>query len=161
MTSRIRMILLTLLTIMMTAATTFAQSPSQAEKAARELVRKYDGSDGVECIVATKGNGLGLYKMMLNKEFGKDFMKGVTSITIIDYSSASEDVCIALRKDLDVFVSILEEFDLSDDKDYAGNEYIRCFASIMDSDTISDFVFAMEEGSSKMLMYMAGRIIVE
>lgn len=161
MTSRIRMVLLTLLTIMMTAATTFAQSPSQAEKAARELVRKYDGSDGVECIVATKGNGLGLYKMMLNKEFGKDFMKGVTSITIIDYSSASEDVCIALRKDLDVFVSILEEFDLSDDKDYAGNEYIRCFASIMDSDTISDFVFAMEEGSSKMLMYMAGRIIVE
>jgi hypothetical protein len=155
------MILLTLLTIMMTAATTFAQSPSQAEKAARELVRKYDGSDGVECIVATKGNGLGLYKMMLNKEFGKDFMKGVTSITIIDYSSASEDVCIALRKDLDVFVSILEEFDLSDDKDYARNEYIRCFASIMDSDTISDFVFAMEEGSSKMLMYMAGRIIVE
>ena len=155
------MVLLTLLTIMMTAATTFAQSPSQAEKAARELVRKYDGSDGVECTVATKGNGLGLYKMMLNKEFGKDFMKGVTSITIIDYSSASEDVCIALRKDLDVFVSILEEFDLSDDKDYAGNEYIRCFASIMDSDTISDFVFAMEEGSSKMLMYMAGRIIVE
>lgn len=155
------MVLLTLLTIMMTAATTFAQSPSQAEKAARELVRKYGGSDGVECIVATKGNGLGLYKMMLNKEFGKDFMKGVTSITIIDYSSASEDVCIALRKDLDVFVSILEEFDLSDDKDYAGNEYIRCFASIMDSDTISDFVFAMEEGSSKMLMYMAGRIIVE
>lgn len=155
------MVLLTLLTIMMTAATTFAQSPSQAEKAARELVRKYDGSDGVECIVATKGNGLGLYKMMLNKEFGKDFMKGVTSITIIDYSSASEDVCIALRKDLDVFVSILEEFDLSDEKDYAGNEYIRCFASIMDSDTISDFVFAMEEGSSKMLMYMAGRIIVE
>lgn len=155
------MVLLTLLSIMMTAATTFAQSPSQAEKAARELVRKYDGSDGVECIVATKGNGLGLYKMMLNKEFGKDFMKGVTSITIIDYSSASEDVCIALRKDLDVFVSILEEFDLSDDKDYAGNEYIRCFASIMDSDTISDFVFAMEEGSSKMLMYMAGRIIVE
>lgn len=155
------MVLLTLLTIMMTAATTSAQSPSQAEKAARELVRKYDGSDGVECIVATKGNGLGLYKMMLNKEFGKDFMKGVTSITIIDYSSASEDVCIALRKDLDVFVSILEEFDLSDDKDYAGNEYIRCFASIMDSDTISDFVFAMEEGSSKMLMYMAGRIIVE
>lgn len=161
MTSRIRMVLLTLLTIMMTAATTSAQSPSQAEKAARELVRKYDGSDGVECIVATKGNGLGLYKMMLNKEFGKDFMKGVTSITIIDYSSASADVCIALRKDLDVFVSILEEFDLSDDKDYAGNEYIRCFASIMDSDTISDFVFAMEEGSSKMLMYMAGRIIVE
>lgn len=155
------MVLLTLLTIMMAAATTFAQSPSQAEKAARELVRKYDGSDGVECIVATKGNGLGLYKMMLNKEFGKDFMKGVTSITIIDYSSASEDVCIALRKDLDVFVSILEEFDLSDEKDYAGNEYIRCFASIMDSDTISDFVFAMEEGSSKMLMYMAGRIIVE
>lgn len=161
MNSRIRMVLLTLLTIMMTAATTSAQSPSQAEKAARELVRKYDGSDGVECIVATKGNGLGLYKMMLNKEFGKDFMKGVTSITIIDYSSASEDVCIALRKDLDIFVSILEEFDLSDEKDYAGNEYIRCFASTMDSDTISDFVFAMEEGSSKMLMYMAGRIIVE
>ena len=139
----------------------YAQKPSDARDTMDQIIKKYDGKQGITTIKVAKGSGLELVKLMFNHEFGKDFMKGVTSITIIDYSSASEDVCIALRKDLDIFVSILEEFDLSDEKDYAGNEYIRCFASTMDSDTISDFVFAMEEGSSKMLMYMAGRIIVE
>ena len=146
---------------MTTFVNSYAQQSADIEAAMNKIVTKYEDTKDVSCITISKGIVLNGIKKAFAKEFGKDFMKGVTSITIIDYSSASEDVCIALRKDLDIFVSILEEFDLSDEKDYAGNEYIRCFASTMDSDTISDFVFAMEEGSSKMLMYMAGRIIVE
>ena len=100
--------------------------------------------------------------MMLNQQFGKDFMKGVTSITIINYSDAAQDVCLALRKELDVFESLLEEFDMDEEKELATNEFIRCFASISKEDkTISDFVFAAEDNESKMLMYMAGKIRVE
>ena len=102
-----------------------------------------------------------MVKMMLKKEFGKDFMKGVTSITIIDYSDASEETCMALRKDLDAFMSILQEFDVSKEKQFADNDYIRCFASASESKVLSDFVIALENEESKMLMYMAGTIKIE
>lgn len=156
---RIRLTLLTILTIMMTANITFAQT--QTEKAFKQLVQKYDDTKGVDCIVATKGNGLELIKMMFNKQFGKEFMKGVTSITLIDYTSASKEVCLELRKELDVFLTILEEFDLSNEKEFANNQYIRSFASVSDTDTISDFVVALEDDSTKILMYMAGKIVIK
>ena len=127
-----------------------------------EIVKKYDGTKGVECISLVKGGGLDMVKMMFRKQFGKDFMKGVTSITIINYSDAAQDVCLALRKELDVFETLLEEFDMDEEKELATNEFIRCFASISKEDkTISDFVFAAEDNESKMLMYMAGKIRVE
>lgn len=156
---RIRLALLTFLAIFMTATASFAQT--QTEMAFKELVQKYDETEGVDCIVATKGHGLELIKMMFNKQFGKDFMKGVTSITLIDYTSASQEVCLEIRKELDVFLTILEEFDLSKEKEFARNQYIRSFASVSDNDTISDFVVALEDKSTKILMYMAGKIVLD
>ncbi len=81
-------------------------------------------------------------------------MKGVTSITIINYSEASQETCLALRKELD-FANIDKE------KEFADNDYIRSFASVSgDEKTISDFVIAVEEKDSKMIIYMAGKIKV-
>ena len=85
----------------------------------------------------------------------------MTSITLIEYSEASEETCIALRKDLDAFMAHLKEFDVSKEKEFADNDYIRCFASESDSGTLSDFVIALENDKSKMVMYMAGKIKVE
>ena len=90
--------LLIIIFLLATGVSIFAQDSSKIEKTVNEIVNKYDGKDQVECIAVTKGNGLELVKMALNKEFGKSFMKGVTSITIINYSDASEDTCTALRK---------------------------------------------------------------
>ena len=73
----------------------------------------YKKYDDISCITVVKGSGLEMFKVMFNKEFGKDFMRGVTSITMIEYSDASEEICMGLRKDLDVFLSFLEEFDVS------------------------------------------------
>ena len=137
-----------------------AQSASIGHELMVSMVDKYDESKNVNGIVCTKGNGLEMIKMMLNKEFGKDFMKGVTSITIIDYSDASEDVCAVLRKDLDAFLSILKEFDVSKEKQFADNDYIRCFASASNSGILSDFVIALENDKSKTVMYMAGKISI-
>ena len=87
-------------------------------------------------------------------------MKGVTSITIINYTSASQETCVALRKDIDAFGSILKEFKIGEGKEPT-NSYARSFASISEDNAISDFITAMEDAETKMMMYMAGKIKVE
>lgn len=138
----------------------YSQGTSKVEKAVNELVNKYDGKDQVDCMVVTKGNGLELLKIALNKQLGNSFMKGVNSITVIDYSDASKQTCEALRKDLDAFLVHLKEFDVSKEKQFSDNKYIRCFAS-EDGGVLSDFILALENDDSKTVMYMAGKIVVE
>lgn len=139
----------------------YAQPTASVANTVNEIVRKHENTKGVNCMTVAKGSGLELVKKMFNKEFGKEFMKGVTSITIIEYSEASKETCTVLRKDLDVFLSLLQEFDLSEEKQFADNDFIRCFASASDDKSISDFVMAMEDNESKMILYMAGKIVVE
>ena len=138
-----------------------AQSSTNVASIMNEIVKKYDNCEGVNCMSVVKGGGLEMIKMTLKNEFGKDFMKGVTSITIIEYSDASEELCVTLHKDLDAFLSILQEHDVSKEKQFSDNDYIRCFSSTSDSGVLSDFVIALENDDSKMLMYMAGKIEVE
>lgn len=134
---------------------------SKVERTVNELVKKYEDCRGVSCVTVVKGGGLELVKAMLKKELGKSFLKGVTGMTVIDYSDASEKTCLALRKDLDVFASMLKEFDLSKEKKFAENDYIRCFATELGPGRLSDFVIALENDKSKMAIYMAGEIIIE
>ena len=140
-----------------------AQQSSEVEKIVSEVVKKYDGKPGITCITVAKGSGLELFKTMLKQEFGKTFIKGVTSITIIEYSDAASEICAELHKDLDLFLSLLQEFDLSKEKDFSDNSFLRCFASESEAEegTLSDFVAAIEDDKSKMLLYMAGQIKVD
>lgn len=155
--SRIKIVLVALL--MTTLFNCYAQS-ADVEKTFRQIIEKYDGNEDITCLTATKGNGLEFMKMMFNKEFGKDFMKGVTSISFIEYSDAAEEISTALRKDLDAFKALLSEIDLSGAKQFSDNKFLRCFATTSDDASISDFVVAMEDDESKMLLYMAGTIKV-
>lgn len=146
---------------LLTMLSTYAQKTSEVQIKVNELVKKYEVVKGVDCTLIEKGRGLGMVKMMFNKQFGKDFMKGVTSITIIDYTDASKEVSETLRKELNVFLSVLKEYNLNKKKEFAEHSYIRSFASSTDDGTISDFVVAIESLGSKMIMYMAGEIKVE
>lgn len=152
-----------LVAVIMTVAvfTANAQSSAEVEKVIKEIAGKYDGKDNVTCLTVAKGSGLEFVKMMFNKEFGRSFMKGVKSITIIEYSDAPQNTCQALHRDMDVFKSMLQEFDISAEKGFSDNDFIRCFASVSESGSISDFVVAMEEKDTKMLLYMSGTIKVE
>ena len=76
--------ILTLFAALFLATVSYAQQPASVEKAVKEIVKKYDDNNGVSCVTVAKGSGLEMLKMVFNKEFGKEFMKGVTSITIID-----------------------------------------------------------------------------
>ena len=139
-----------------------AQGSSKVQKIVKEIVQKYEGTDGVESISVAKGSGLEMVKAMFSAQFGRSFMKGVTSITIINYTDASEQTCQSIHKDLDSFISLLEEFNVSEEETFSGNDFIRCFASSSeDAGTISDFVMALEDTETKMLMYMAGTIKVD
>ena len=138
----------------------FAQVSSKVEKTVNEMVKKYENVKGVECITLVKGSGLELMKTVFNKEFGRSFMKGVTSITIIEYGDAPEQTCQQLRKELDVFTSLLQDFNLGKEKEFSDNDYVRAFANEKDG-KLSDFIIAIEDGSSKTIMYMAGEIIVD
>ena len=156
---RIMMVLGALLTI--SIFNCVAQKSSDVQTTFDQILKKYEKIEGVTCMSVTKGSGLEMVKMMFNKEFGKDFMKGVTSISFIEYSDATEEICASLHKDLDAFVSLLEEVDLSKEKQFSDNKFLRCFASSSEANTISDFVVAIEDDDSKMLMYMAGKIKME
>lgn len=146
---------------LLTMLSTYAQKTSEVQIKVNELVKKYEEVKGVDCTLIEKGRGLGMVKMMFNKQFGKDFMKGVTSITIIDYTDASKEVSETLRKELNVFLSVLKEYNLNKKNEFAEHSYIRSFASSTDDGTISDFVVAIESQGSKMIMYMAGEIKVK
>ncbi len=154
-------LMLFIIVCMLTLTNGYAQKSSEVEAKMNLLVKKYENVKGVDCMSVTRGSGLGLIKTMFNQEFGKDFMKGVTSITIINYTDASQEVCHALRKELDVFLSLLEEFKDKDEKPTDEQEYTRSFARPIDENTISDFVIAMEDKETKMIIYMAGKIKVE
>lgn len=156
---RVRALLLALFATI--SITSYATTSDKVGNAVNDIVNNYKDAKGVDVVSVTKGNGLEFVKMMLKKQFGKEFMRGVTSITVIGYSDADESVRTSLRKDLDKFTSILEEFDLSGNKDFSQNEYIRCFAHKTEDGTLSDFVIAMENDSMKMVVYMAGKIIME
>ena len=143
------------------AAAAYAQNTTEVERMVTEIANKYDEVDGIECMTVTKGNGLEMVKLMFNQQFGKDFMKGVKSITIINYSDAPEATCQAVRNELNAFIALLEEFKVGEEKEFADNDFVRCFASASEGKTISDFVAAIENEDSKMLMYMAGEIKVE
>ena len=147
--------------LVMTIVAGYAQEPSKVEAKVKEIVKQYEDVKGVECFVFAKGSGLGIVKMAFTEQFGKDFMKGVRSITIINYSEASNEVCQALHQELDAFGSLLEEIKPKEDKDSSNKGYSRSFASISNGNTMSDFVIAIEDDESKMMMYMAGDIVVE
>lgn len=139
----------------------YAEGATEVEKAVANIIQKYQNTEGVTCLTVAKGSGLDMLKMLLKKEFGRTFMKGVKSISIIDYSSASAEICSSLRKEMDVFISILEEFKLDDNKDFSDNDFIRCFAASKKEGTLSDFVIALEDEGTKTLIYMAGEITAE
>ena len=161
MKQHIKNLVLLVTLCMMTMVASYAQAPSKAEVKINELVKKYENVKGVECMSVGKGIGLNIVKLMFNKQFGKEFMKGVTSITIIEYGDATPQTCMALRKELDAFTPLLQEFNIGQEKEFADNDYIRSFATTLDENTISDFLVAVENKDSKVIMYMAGKIKVK
>lgn len=140
----------------------YANEPTAVAQAVADMAAKYENTEGVDCMVVTKGNGLGMVKMALKAQLGKSFLKGVTAMTIIDYSKGSAEVCESIKADANIFLSMLEEIDLTrGEKKIDDSSYLRCFAAVNENRTISDFVMLMENKEMKWMIYMEGEIKVE
>ena len=69
--------------------TASAQQAADIEKSVEIIATEFDSTEGVECMVITQGIQLKLIKSAFQPKLGKEFMKRVTSMVIIDYSKAS------------------------------------------------------------------------
>lgn len=78
-------------------------------------------------------------------------------MVIIDYTNASEEVCVSLHKKLNSFSAVLDEFDMGEGELEEG-EYVKSYATINGTTSISNFMAIMEDKESKMFMYMAGEL---
>lgn len=143
------------------AFSSMAAEPSEVKGIIDGIITKYEKTEGVDCIKFVKGEGIELIKMMLRKEFGRKFMQGVTYIAVIDYSEASEEDCLSLRKTMDQFTSLMVEADMSKSEEGASSDFMRCFYVVSDSGSLSDFLIIVEEGKDKTIMYMSGDIVAE
>lgn len=154
-------IILLLVLCVITMTNTYAQERSKAEVKIGEMVKQFEACNGVQCLTVAKGSGLGLVKAMFNQQFGKEFMKGVTSITIINYSDASAETCAALRKEIESLGEILMDFKMGENKEFSEYSYAKSLADLQEDGSISDFVTVLEDKETKMLMYMSGKIAIK
>lgn len=145
---------------MIASGTVYAAKPVKVEDSLKQLAAEYEKVEGMDCMVIQKGEGLGLIKAMFNQQFGRKFMKGVTSMIIIDYTNASEETALALRQRIEAYKEVLDEFDISDEELNEG-EYLKSYAKINSKTSISDFMILMEDNESKMLLYMGGELNIE
>lgn len=138
---------------------TMFAAPAKIEDSVRKLAADYEKVEGFDCLIIQKGEGLGLVKSMFNQSFGRKFMKGVTSIIMIDYSKASEEKVKEIHGIFDGFSATLEEIDLGEEEIQPG-EYLKCFGKV-EGKTVSDFMIIMEDAEGKMLVYMGGVLNLE
>lgn len=138
-----------------------ATEPKKIEDSVIAIAEEFENIEGISGLVIKKGEGLGLIKAMFNKEFGKEFMKGVTSMVIIDYSSATEEAARSLRSRFDSFKGVLQEIE-SEEGDLEEGEYIRILATYDEKeDSVSDLILNIEDKESRMVMYMGGKLTLE
>lgn len=137
-----------------------AAEPVKIADSVNQITLEFENVEGVECTSIKKGEGLGLIKAMFSKYFGRKFLKGVTSMVIIDYTNASEEVCASLRNRVETFSEVLDEFDLGEGELEEG-EYVKSYATVNGTTSISDFMAIIEDKESKMFMYMSGELVIK
>ena len=144
--------------VSLVSLTGFAQEQNKVEDGMKAIVEKYDSIEGFDCMTVVKGEGLELVKAAFNKQFGKKFMKGVTSMTIMTYTDASQEACVALQKDLTTVLSLMKEFDTKGADTSKEFKSTKFYAIEEDEKVLSDCIFLFEGEDTKMLLYMAGKI---
>ena len=153
-------ILSILLTVFMSfaAIATYAQEQAKVEEAMKAIVEKYDNVEDFDCITVVKGEGLELIKAPFNKQFGKKFMKGVTSMSIIVYTDASKESCEAFYKDLAPVFSMMKEFETKGANISGDFKNAKFYAIEEGEKVLSDCIFHLEGDDAMTLLYMAGKL---
>lgn len=147
--------------IIVTSFSAMAQTAnSSVRNSMQAMAERLDEKDGVECLVCVKGSGLELVKLMMRKEMGKDFVKGVDMIVIINYSEAPSAKVTEIRNEIESIAKIeLTQQELPDD--VKEGKYMRTyFRKGDDGKSIHDMIIIAEDDSEKessnIVMYFGG-----
>ena len=85
------------ISLVFTSRVLSAEPMSSVETSVRSMVAELDDVKGVNGMVLQKGRGLGVVKAILKPKLGKEFLEGVTTIIIIEYSKASEEIATSIQ----------------------------------------------------------------
>jgi hypothetical protein len=131
-----------------------AEQPTNIEESVKNIAKEFEKTKGVDCMILEKGLRFGLVKEVFKAKFGKEFMKDVTSLVIIDYSKASSEVAETFRKRIDSFSAVLQELKSGKEVVEEG-KYEKCYAKV-DGTNLSDMMIIVEDKESRFYLYMGG-----
>lgn len=118
------------------------------------LATKYKGKSGVGSLVVDGGGKLNMVKMILRKEFDKEFIEGIRRFAIISYKDATEELRNEIVDDIAPIIAPLTEVDVKSQlkPNARGRGYAR---SLPNSQRVSDLLVVMESPAPK-LIYFGG-----
>lgn len=143
------------ISLVFTSRVLSAEPMSSVETSVRSMVAELDDVKGVNGMVLQKGRGLGVVKAILKPKLGKEFLEGVTTIIIIEYSKASEEIATSIQNRLDSYSATLQKFDFSKNE-FGGGERVTGYVAIDETMTASDLVMIVENKGAKLFIYMGG-----
>ena len=119
------------------------------------LATKYKGKSGVGSLVVNGGGSkLNMVKMVLRKEFDKEFIEGIKRFAIISYKDATEELRNEIVDDIAPIIAPLHEIDVKQKlkPNARGRGYVRLTPS---GERVSDLIIVMESPAPK-LIYFGG-----
>jgi hypothetical protein len=118
------------------------------------LAAQYKGKKGVASIVIEGGSKLNMVKMVLRKEFDKEFIEGIKSFAIISYKDATEELRNEIVDDIAPIIVPLHEIDVKQKlkPNARGRGYVRLTPN---GERVSDLIIVMESPAPK-LIYLGG-----
>ena len=118
------------------------------------LATKYKGKSGVGSLVVDGGGKLNMVKMVLRKEFDKEFIEGIKSFAIISYKDATDELRNEIVDDIAPIIAPLHEIDVKQKlkPNTRGRGYVRLTPS---GERVSDLIIVMESPAPK-LIYLGG-----
>lgn len=123
------------------------------------LATKYKGKSGVGSLVVDGGGKLNMVKMILRKEFDKEFIEGIRRFAIISYKDATEELRNEIVDDIAPIIAPLTEVDVK--SQLKPNARGRGYARLRpDSQRVSDLLVVMESPAPK-LIYFGGDFAAE
>lgn len=116
------------------------------------LVGKYQAERGVKSLVCDDGMMLKTVKMMLRKEFGKEFVEGIKAFGIIFYGNAQKGVADAIVGKVEQIAATLQQINI-DDK-IKPEAKARGFIRLSDDkQTLTDLLIIMSAPTPKLIYF--------
>ena len=123
------------------------------------LAENYNGKQGVKMMVCNGGIKLQTVKMMLRKEFGKEFVDNIQEFAVLFYKEVQNDVADKITTELQQIATPLHKVDISKQlkSGTEGYGYVRLSE---DGKTITDLLIVIKSPARRFI-YFGGNFQAE